>query len=88
MQLFLFGGAIREKYRVQMWPQNPIMAPFPEYLSAVMSADASADEPPRINIRQDLVFSVKLRLAFNPYPFGLIPYSLGLIPGSLDPRIP
>ena len=28
------------------------MAPFPEYLSAVMSADASADAQARINIRK------------------------------------
>ena len=31
-------------------------------------------------LKQDLVFSVKLNLAFSPYFFGHIPYSLGLNP--------
>ena len=38
--MFVGGGAIREGYRVKTWPKNPIMAPFSEYLSADMSADA------------------------------------------------
>ena len=41
-------------------------------------------------LKQDLVFSVKLHLAFKAYPYGLIPYLLGLNPQplSLDPWIP
>ena len=42
------------------------MAPFPEYLSAVMSADASADAHPRINTgNQSFALIIKKRLTPN-----------------------
>ena len=49
---FCSGGALREGYRVQKWPRNPMMALMSEYLFA----DLSSDGPARI----DVSFSFKL----------------------------
>ena len=54
MQFFCLCGGGGNQRRVQgpNMALNPIMAPFPEYLSAVMSTDVSADAQARINIRK------------------------------------
>ena len=48
---FWGGGGVREGYGVYTSPKKPKMALITDPLPADLSPDASADAPPRINIR-------------------------------------
>ena len=48
---YLFGGGGREGFGVYTSPKKHKMALITDHLPADLSPDASADAPPRINIR-------------------------------------
>ena len=52
IDFFFWGGEGREGCGIHKWPKKPKLAHITDYLPADLSADASADAHPRINIRK------------------------------------